>query len=153
MAGAWARASILLRDNLGNIAKVICLVAAGAIDPSGGAIQAIATALQALTKAVSPRQETGTQHGEATAAATAGHYGVVEDRMDLTFRADDGSTQIVEIPGPKDACFMTNSDIVDPSNAAVAALISLIHGQSLGFFGQTLTFVKGIRSRKKQMKR
>jgi len=153
MAGAWARVSILLRDNLGNIAKVICLVAAGAIDPSGGAIQAIATALQALTKAVSPRQESGTQNGEATASASAGHYGVVEDRMDLTFRADDGSTQVIQIPGPKDTCFMTNSDIVDPTDAAVAALIAFVHGTSVGFFGQTLTFVKGIRSRKKQMKR
>jgi len=48
---------------------------------------------------------------------------------------------------------MTNSDIVDPTDAAVAALIAFVHGTSVGFFGQTLTFVKGIRSRKKQMKR
>ena len=153
MAGLWARASILLRDYGGNVAKVIVIIAAAAIDPSGGAISAITTALQALTNAVSPRRETGTQNGEDIADASAGKSGVVEDRMVLTFRAEDGSTEVVEIPGPTDSCFNTNSDIVNPDNAAVAALIDYIESNGKSLFNQGLTFVKGFRSRKHQMKR
>lgn len=153
MASLWTRASILLKDNAGNIAKVIVLVASAAIDPSGGAVDAIARALQALTKAASPRRETGTEKGEATAEAVAGHYGVVEDRMVLTFRAEDGSTEVFEIPGPVDECFVANSDRVDPDAAPSLGVISFITDNAVSLFGESLVFVKGFRSRKHQMKR
>jgi len=153
MASLWARASILLQDYAGNIAKVVVLVAAAALDPSGGAVAALRTAIVAVTKALSPRAETGTQAGAAggTTAGT-GAYSAIEDRAVLTFRGDDNSTYNYEVPAPKPAIFITGTDTIDPANADVLAYTNWIAANTKGSFGQTLTFVRGERTRKKQMK-
>jgi len=153
LASLWARASILLQDNAGNIAKVVVLVAAAAIDPSGGAIAALRTAIVAVTKALSPRAESGTQAGAAGEdTAGDGAYSAIEDRAVLTFRGDDNSTYNYEVPCPKPDIFLTGTDTVDPGNAAVVAYYQWIEDNCVGTFGQELTFVRGERTRKKQMK-
>lgn len=150
MAGPWARASILLRDQGGNICKCVVLVAAAAIDPSGVAVKAIQAAIQAITKAVSPRAETGTQAGAAGATTTGtGNFNNVEDRATLTFRADDNSTYNFEIPGPKETIFLPGTDVVDPADAALLAYTNWISANCKGSFGQDITFVRGERTRKK----
>jgi hypothetical protein len=152
MAGLWARASIILRDNAGNIAKTLVLIASALIDPGGSAVTAIQAALQALTKAVSPRASTSSEATVSGGSTGTGHYSAIEDRMILTFAAADGSTQLVEVPGPIDAAFVLGTDRVDATNTHVAALIGVIEA-SVSKFNQALTYVDGIRSRKKQMKR
>jgi hypothetical protein len=153
MAGAWTRASVLLRDNAGNIAKVFVIVAAAALDPGGGAINALQVAFQAITKAISPRAESGTSNGETHGSPGTGSFAAVEDRATLTFSAADGSTMLFEIPAPIDACFTAGTDQVDPSAGAIAALIAYIEGNTRSKYDQALTFVKGTRTRKKQMKK
>ena len=152
MAGAWARASVLIQDNAGNIAKVVFLVAAAAIDPGGGAISAIQTAIVAITKALSPRAESGAAAGATAATPDTGSFAAVEDRATLTFACSDGSTMVYEIPAPIDACFTAGTDTVDPTAGQIAAVISYIEASSVSKYGADLTFVKGIRTRKKQMK-
>lgn len=154
MASLWARASILLQDNAGNIAKVVVLVAAAAIDPGGTVIQALQAAMQACTKAFSGRAESGTQAGAAGATdAGTGPYSAIEDRAVLVFRAADNSTMNYELPAPKAICFVPGSDRVDETQADVASFISFIEINCVGKFGQELTYVKGERTRKKQMKK
>ncbi len=152
MAGAWTRASIVLRDNAGNICKVVFLVAAAAIDPSGGAVDAIRTAIVAITKAVSPRAETGASAGQSISGVTAAAYGTAEDRAILTFSAADGSTEVYEMPGPKPGCFISGSDEVDRTYAPIGAVIDYIASTGLSKFGQTLTYVKGKRGKKAPLK-
>jgi hypothetical protein len=153
MAGVWTRASILLRDRGGNIAKVAVLVAAAALDPAGGAINALQIAFQAITLALSPRAESGTARGGAGGTPGTGSFAAVEDRATLTFAAADGSTMLFEVPAPVDACFITGTDIVDPDGIAIAAVISFIQDNTKSKYNQALTFVKGKRTRKKQMKK
>lgn len=150
MATLWARASILLQDKGANICKCVVLVAAAALDPSGGAVAAIRTAIQAITKALSSRAETGTQAGAAgSSSAGTGNYCNVEDRATLTFRGDDNSTYNYELPSPKATIFVAGSDVVDPADAALLAYTNWIAANCKGSFGQTLTFVRGERTRKK----
>src|SRR5580765_5735063 len=139
----FARASILLRDKGTNICKCIVLVAAAALDPSGGAVAAIRAAIQAITKAVSPRAETGTQAGAAGDGTTdGGNYCNAEDKMVLTFRGDDNSTYNYELPSPKALCFVPGSDVVDGGQADIVALTGWIASNCKGTFGQTITFVR-----------
>jgi hypothetical protein len=153
MASAWVRASILLRDQAGNIAKAVVLVAAAALDPSGGAVAALRAAIQAVTKALSPRAETGSESGPSGGTSPGtGDYDTIEDRATFTFRADDNSTMTYELPSPKPAIFVTNSDRVDLTNADVLAFTDFITANCSGRFGQTINVVKGHRTRKKQMK-
>lgn len=152
MAGLWTRASVVLRDNAGNICKVVFLVAAAAIDPSGGAVAAIRTAIVAITKAVSPRAETGASVGETVTGVGATDYGTAEDRAILTFSAADGSTEVYEIPGPINACFIAGSDEVDKTGTAILAVIDYITANGLSKFGQDLTYVKGKRGKKNTLK-
>lgn len=153
MAGIWTRASVLLRDNAGNIARVAVCVAAAAIDPGGGAIAALQTAMVACTKAFSPRAESGASRGETKAASGTGSFAAVEDRATLTFSGADGSTMTVEMPAPKDACFIAGTAIVDASETHIKAVIDAYIALGVTKYNQDLTFVKGIRTRKKQMKR
>jgi len=147
---AWARVSILLQDQGKNIAKVVVLVAAAALDPSGGAVDALRTAIQAITKALSPRAETGTQAGPggATLAGT-GNYCNAEDKVVLTFRGDDNSTYNYEVPSPKATIFLPGSDVVDAADVALKAFTDWVAANCKGSFGQALTFVRGVRTRKK----
>jgi len=150
MAAFWTRASILLRDNGANICKCIVLVAAAAIDPSGGAVAAIRAAIVAVTKSASPRAETGAQAGPAGATTTGnGAYCNSEDKAVLTFRGDDNSTYNYELPAPKETIFIAHSDVVDPADAALLAFTNWISANCKGSFGQALTFVRGVRVRKK----
>jgi hypothetical protein len=154
MAGVWTRASILLRDNAGNIARVAVLIASAGIDPSGGAVAAIRAAIVAITKAVSPRAETGTSDGTGSGTAATSDFDAVEDRAELTFAAADGSTMLFEVPAPKTTCFLsTNTAIVNPTGTGMASYIGWIEDNAVSKYNQSLKFVKGIRSRKKQMKR
>jgi hypothetical protein len=149
---AFTRASILLRDNAGNIAKVFLLVAAAAVDPGGGAIAALQAAIQAITKALSPRAESGGVADGDDEEATASDYGTVEDRLVATFSGDDGSTTTFEIPGPIDGIFVTDGVTLDPANSTVAAWITYVQDNFKSQYGGALSFVKGKRSSKKQMK-
>lgn len=152
MATAWARASILFRDNAGNIAKSVVLVLAAAIDPSGGAVAAIRTAAVAIMKAISPRAETGGSTAQTDGAPDPSDYGTVEDRLVATFAGDDGSTTVFEVPGPIDGIFVTDGVTLDPTNTTVASWISYVEATFLSEYGGALTFVKGRRSSKKQLK-
>jgi len=150
MASLWTRASILLQDKGANICKCVIIVAAAALDPSGGAVAAVRAAIQAITKALSSRAETGTQAGAAGASvAGTGNYCNVEDRAVLTFRADDNSTYNYELPAPKATIFLPGSDVVDPADVALKAYTDWIAANCVGSFGQPITFVKGERTRKK----
>lgn len=153
MAGAWVRASILLQDNAANIARVAVLVLAAAIDPGGGAIAALQAAIQAVTKARSPRTESGTAAGEAPGTPTTGNFAAVEDRAVLTFSAADGSTEVYEVPAPTNECFLSPDFMkVDPAGDLMD-VITFYTSTGKSKFNQALTYVKGKRSRKKQMKR
>lgn len=152
MASLWARASILLRDKGGNICKVIVLVAAAALDPSGGAVAALRAAIVAITKSLSSRAETGTQAGPAGLdVAGSGDYRDIEDKAVLTFRGDDNSTYNYMLPSPKDLVFVAGSDQVDADQPDVDAFVSWIEDNCQGSFGQALVFVKGERTRKKPL--
>jgi hypothetical protein len=151
MATVWQRASVLLRDNGGNIAKIFLQVAIAASDPGSGAVHALQLALQALTLATSPRAETGGTAGPSGTVPGASDYGSVEDRAVLTFAAADGSTMQFDIPGPG-AIFKSDNITVDPANTDVAALITWIQANTVSKYNQALTFVKGLRTSKKEMK-
>lgn len=140
-----------MRDNAGNIAKAVILVAAAALDPSTGAVNAIATAIAAISAAISPRQETGSQDGESPGDVGDGPYSATEDRMDLTYLAADGSTGTFEIPAPLATNFNADRTTVNMTDSNVVALVTELN-KTVTPFGQSLQVIRGIRSRKKQMK-
>jgi hypothetical protein len=150
---AWNRLTTVLRDNAGNICKVVFAVAAAVTDPGGSIANTIRDAILGVTKALSPRREVGTEAGPAgdTVAGT-GAFSAVEDRAVMTFRADDNSTLNMEIPGPMELMFTTGTTSVDPLQTDVAAWISWVQDNSVSLFNRPLVFVKGERTRKQQMK-
>jgi hypothetical protein len=151
LASLWNRASIVILDNAGNIAKVAVLVAAAVIDPGTGVISAIASAIAAVTSGTVVRTEVGQEASVTGAAAVASDYGSVEDRMTLTYTAADGSTGTFEVPTPVDTDFGPG-DRVNMADDSVANLVTLYNSLALSPFGQTITINGGIRTRKKQMK-
>lgn len=153
MASLWNRLTTVLVDNAGNICKVVFCVGAAVTDPGGLVAVAIRNAVLAVTKAGSPRRELGTEAGAAgTDTAGSGPYSAIEDRAVMTFRGDDNSTMNMEIPSPKALMFVADTNQVDPTETHVAAWITWIEDNAKGLFGQGLTFVKGERTRKIQMK-
>lgn len=147
----WTRASIAFTDNKGRIAKVLICVAAAAIDPSGGAVDAIRAAWITISAALSQRAETGGT-GAGAGSATSGETGTVEDRLVATFASPDGSTTMFEVPGPIQTMFLPDSVEVDPANAAFIAWKNYVQTNFKSQYGLALSFVKGKRSSKKQMK-
>jgi hypothetical protein len=148
---AWTRASIAFTDNKGRIAKVLICVLAAAVDPSGGAVDAIRTAWVTISACFSQRAETGGTAG-GSGAAGSGETGTVEDRLVATFASPDGSTTMFEVPGPKASLFLPDSVEVDPTNAAFNTWKAYVIANFKSQYGLGLAFVKAKRSSKKQMK-
>jgi hypothetical protein len=145
--------NVLLQDNAGNIAKVVITVAAAVVDPGGTVANAVRAAIVGVTKALSPRAELGTEAGASGgSSAGTGPFSAIEDRAVMTFRADDNSTLNLEVPAPKALMFTTGTTVVDPTQTDVAAWITFLELNACSLFGQPITFVKGERTRKKQMK-
>ena len=149
---AALRGTITFTDLLGVIAKVAVFVASTGIDPSGGPLKAIRDGIIAAMKCYSQRAETGGVAVPTATSPSSGYYASVEDRLIATFQGDDGSTTLYEIPGPKSALFVTDSILVDETNADFITWKNYVQSHFKSIYGGALLFVKGIRASKKEMK-
>jgi hypothetical protein len=148
------RLSLAFTTYGGLACKIVVLVGAAVVDPSGAAVAAIRSAIDVVSTTLGYKASIGVKADVADTPAN-GDYEDVEDKMALTFGDENGMTHTYYIPSPLSTCFLaTDNNTVDPANASVAALIAgiLTHGRTQG--GNDLTTFKGgTRVRKKNKRR
>lgn len=102
-------------------------VAAAEVDPGSGAPLAIANGVQGISDSQVVSIEL-LRHAKNTTpgAPTTGPYDRVQDKAKLEFDCADGSTVILQIPGPLQTIFKPDHFDVDPSDALVTALVNAL---------------------------
>lgn len=128
------------------------------IDNAGGFLRAsnwvFATpGLSALEAAVQAASNGVLQYSTfglpAVSGATpgTGQYNLTSDLAVLVFQTGVGTGVRVAIPAPLSAIFGTNSNVVDPTNPTVAAIIAAVVGTLGDAGGNVVTaYVSGIKS-------
>jgi len=82
----------------------------------------------------------------STASPAVGQYDLVQDLAVLIFATVPGSTVRVTIPAPQASIFGPSSNVVDPANPTVAALITAVIGTLGDAAGNAVTaYVSGIK--------
>ena len=83
----------------------------------------------------------------STATPGTGQYDLVSDTAVLVFATVPGSSLQVVIPAPLNSIFGPSSNVVDPTNPLVAALIAAVVGTLGDAAGNAATaFVSGVKS-------
>lgn len=100
-------------------------VQATEVDPGGGAPAALALGVQGVSNSLVNSVEVQIYAvNNAPGTAGTGPYDRVQDKLELQFLCDDGSTVTLQIPGPKQTVLLPNNFDVDPSDPLVAALVA-----------------------------
>lgn len=132
-----AKCVLILKTYGLKVAKVVCLLGAAIVNPSASIIADLRAAIEAVTSC-------STQRVALVAAApvtdtyAASDYNDIQDKMLLTFVDADGARMNIKVPGPKTACFVANSDAVNTSDTAVAALITAVKAHAVSRNGAAI---------------
>lgn len=148
------RLSLLFTTYGGVTTKVLFLVGAAVIDPSGAAVAAIRSAIDVVSTTLGYKASIGIKTPVADTPAN-GDYEDVEDKMALSFRDENGLTHTFYVPGPLDSCFLSSdNNTVNPADGNVAALIAGILTNVRTAGGNNMSsFLGGTRVRKKNKRR
>lgn len=136
------RLLILCKTYGGKACKVALLVAAAVLDPSGGAVGALKTAIDALTKA-GILGASISQNGSYSTTSAAGAYEDDQDKADFTFLDDVGQYHTYRIPAPNPSIFQDDNVSLDLSNAAVVAFAGYVTGNFVAPTGAALVQLTG----------
>lgn len=136
------RLLIMCRTYGGTVARCAVLVAAAVLDPSGAAVTAIRTALDAIS---TTKQEKAsiTQPGNYSTTSAAGAYEDDQDKATFTFLDSAGKYHSYRVPAPKEAIFMADKETVDLTNAAVVAFAAYVTGNFQSQTGASLVSLVG----------
>lgn len=130
----------------GKAVRIVILVAAAIIDPSGAAVTALRAALVAITNLFTNGASI-TAPGSYSSTSASGVYEDDQDKASMTFIDSVGKYHSFRVPGPKATIFQSGTDLVDLTNAGViayagyitenfvaptgAALVSLVRGRRI----------------------
>lgn len=148
MASATNKLTLLWRDNKGKIGRMVLLVAAAVIDPSGGAIDTVRAAIAAIAKAYN-YQASLSFSATVSDTGALGVYADNEDKMQLRFKDEDGKVHCYLVPAPLASCFDASGEVVNPADTNVDALIGAITTHAKTKTGRDIvTFLGGRRIRR-----
>lgn len=147
--------TLSFRDRIGRIGRVRYFVAQGTPANEFTQAGAIATAIESLTSG-----QLAAAHGAYNIPPAAVIYGgggtfeTVEDKAVLTFQTAAGSIHRLSVPAPLSTIFLGDGQSVDPTNAAVVALVGAMLGIASDAAGNPLTtYVSGTRTRRKLIRK
>ena len=153
MAALTNRLTLNYRDVAGKVTKVIVLVAAAVIDPTGTAVAAIRGAIQAVSRCMGNRAAISIPAAD-TDSTTAGDYPNIEDKVSFTFIDSNGKRHNYKVPSPRPTIFQADKQTVDLTNALVTAFRDAMLAVAKSEDGATLvSLVSGRRFRTKQQVR
>lgn len=127
------RLLIMCRTYGGPVARCAVLVAAAVLDPSGAAVTAIRTALDAISKTQQTKASI-TAPGNYSSTSAAGDYEDDQDKATFTFLDSAGKYHTFKVPAPNAAIFQANKMDVDLTNASVIAFETYV---TLNFISKT----------------
>jgi hypothetical protein len=148
MASATNVLTMLWKDNKGKIGRMVLLVAAAAIDPSGGGIATVRAAIAAVVKAYN-YQASLSFAATVSDTGALGVYADNEDKVQMRFKDEDGETHSYLIPAPLASIFDADGETVNPANGAVDTFISAVTTNVKTKSGRDIvTFLGGRRMRR-----
>lgn len=130
-------------------------VAGGIVNPNDATIQAIITAINAVTRAVAIRIELSASEGHAVTATASATY-VNEDKAEFVFQGDaDGLAHTFKVPGLHPAILATDNENIDATAGLPLAYVAAVAANALDADGGSLTApTKGRRrAARKQLKK
>lgn len=136
------RLKVLCQTYGGKAVKITLLVAAAVLDPSGAAVSAIKTAIDALSK-VGILGASISQPGSYSTTSAAGAYEDDQDKGDFTFIDSAGQYHTWRVPAPNPAIFLADNTTIDLTNAAVIAFAGYVTGNFNSPTGASLTQLVG----------
>jgi hypothetical protein len=126
-------------------------VAAGIIDPNNAGIQAIVTAINALTRSVALTIELSAVDAIEGSPTVSAAY-IAEDKAAFKALDADGQVHNYRVPGPKQTIFLTNKETVNMSDSSVTDVVSRITSTVIGRGGVAITSVpNGFRAENRKM--
>lgn len=125
MAAEATRVKVTYRTFYDIEFTVTFYVAPGIVDPNNGSVQAIVTAINAITRAVAIRIELSASNPHSV-TATAGAIYVNEDKGEFVFQGPAGA-HTFKLPGP-DPSFVSSTDneTIDASSGAVGDFVAAV---------------------------
>lgn len=140
------RVTVLVRTYGGTVAKVLALIAAAVIDPTGAAVTAIRGAIDALSSA----KITGasiSKTAPASVTPASGVYGDDQDKAFLTFKDANGQHETYRISSPNANIFDADGNVL-PAASGMPAFITWVTTNAKSASGAAITtFIGGKRGR------
>lgn len=131
-------------DANGKTATTNYFLPATETDPAAGGALAIADAVQDLTSGwVTTAAIRARAVNNAPGVASTGPYDSVDDKLNLEFSCADGSTVVLQLPGPLANTLAADNFHVNPAAVNVAALVAamVLNGKSAS--GAAITGLAG----------
>lgn len=150
------RQTAVYRDARGFTARITFCIAAETLDDATTVGGLLVPALSLLTNGVLQRSigpytgfETDLSYGSTD------EYQSVNDKLTVVFTTGDGGAHRYQVPAPKAALFLADSETADPGNADLAAFYGIVLANAVcGREGDVLTrFVGGQLNHRKRAKR
>lgn len=141
---------VLMCKTYGGFAvRIVILVGAAVIDPSGSVVAAIRAAIEAICK-VQITSASITATGAYSLTGASGAYEDDQDKASLTFVDAVGKYHTFKVPAPKPSIFLEGDNIVDLDNTAIQAFGAYLVANFKSRTGAALVrLVKGRRIRLK----
>lgn len=127
-------------DDAGKHATMSFNVGSGDTDPGAGGPSAISDAAAAISESALYETEVLIRASNtAPGTPTQGPYARPADKAAFVFSANDGTRPRLEIGGPNEDIVGTDSWTVDPTNAAVIALVAAMNTHATTASGGGIT--------------
>lgn len=140
MASLATRVTVVFDPQWGPQFAVRFHVAPGIIDPNNAGIQAIVTAINALTRAIALTIELSQVDAIAGSPVMSADY-ISEDKAAFKALDGDGQAHNYRIPGPTAAIFLANKETIDMTNLDVVAFVAAVTANALGRGGVPITTI------------
>jgi hypothetical protein len=138
--------TIVIQDQLGNVGKTKVPLASTIFSPSATIPASIKTAVKNVTGGVVIRSELSTFLGEQSGQTPpTSNTPTVQDKVVMTMRGSDNSTQNLKIPGPISTIYESDEQTVDLGNTTVDAWAFVMEEYAVSEFNKDLTLVSGLR--------
>jgi hypothetical protein len=147
------RLTLIFRTHGGRICKMVILIAAAVVDPSGTVVSAIRAAIEAVFNVKTVRASISLAEPLSDTATASEPYATSEDKLVMTFLDSEGSHRTYSLPGPMSTMFASPYSDQKPGGPLFENLKAYILEYAVTEEGNFLSsFVGARRSRRKKMK-
>lgn len=125
MASATNKLYLTFLDNRGQIAKIAICVAAAIVDPSGGLVLALRSAINLVSDAINNKASVAIPAVLVDTPLTAPVYEDADKAL-MIFLDANNQTHSFRVPAPIASAFVANTEEIDPVAASVTAFTSAV---------------------------